>query len=244
MSAYLSEIDCKRFGLKVAKIDEWGTSPQELLKQLRAENTQLIISRIPTENTELINKLEDLGFHLKDSQLTYQFNLNRLNFDTLEIPMHLELREAREEDLPLIGELAKQSFHNYGHYANNRKLDQNKVNEIYEDWAVSSFANKQMSDKFFIIASSNDVAGFLTLKLVHQGNKNFAKGGIGAVSEKYRNQGIFKLLVKQSLLWGKELNLDWVEHNALSTNYPVGKVFTSLGFYNAASLVTLHCWLE
>ncbi|KTD24353.1 TDP-fucosamine acetyltransferase [Legionella lansingensis] len=244
MTNFLSDIDKKRFGFNVAKVEEWGDVPENLIDQLRKENVKLIISRLRAENTDTINKLEKLRFELKDTQLTYRFNLNSSNLSNLGLPPHLQLREAVEADIPAIGQLARQSFENYGHYSNNRKLDKNKVDEIYEDWAINSLINKDFADKFFIIASSDEVAGFLTLKIVRQGKDNFAKGGIGAVSEKYRNQGIFKLLTQQSLIWGKELNLDWVEHNALATNYPVGRVFTSLGFYNSAAFVTLHCWLD
>ncbi|KTD06808.1 hypothetical protein [Legionella jamestowniensis] len=243
MSKFLSEIDKRRFGFNVAKVDKWESSPAEFVKQLRNDNIKLVITRLPTENIALINQLENLGFQLKDTQLTYRFDLNRLTFDSMEMPENLELREAVEADLPLIAKLAKHSFKGYGHYANNPQLDQTKVDEIYEDWAVNSFTHPDFADKFLVIASGNDIAGFLTFKLVNEVDKKYAKGGIGAVSAVYRNQGIFKLLNKAGLLWGKTLELDWIEHNALTTNYSVGRVFTSLGFYNAASYVTLHCWL-
>ncbi|KTD18950.1 GNAT family N-acetyltransferase [Legionella jordanis] len=244
MHSLISGVDTKRFGFNVAKVQEWGASPQELMMQLKDAQVKLIISRLPSERVETINQLEDLGFQLKDSQLTYKFDLHRLNLSNLDLPSHLHVREASEADLPSIGVLAKLAFKDYGHYANNARLDKSKVDEIYEDWAVSSFSNKDYADKFFIISSGEDVAGFLTFKLCEQNGKKFTKGGIGAVSDRYRNQGIFKLLNKQGLLWAKELGLDWVEHNALTTNYSVGRVFTSLGFYNAASYVTLHCWLD
>ncbi|ASQ46456.1 TDP-fucosamine acetyltransferase [Legionella clemsonensis] len=244
MSKFLSEIDKKRFGFNIAKINEWDTSPAKLIQQLRNDNIKLVISRLPTENVTLINELESLGFQLKDTQLTYRFDLSRIFFDSVEIPDKLEMREIVEADLPLAAKLAKNSFKGYGHYANNKQLDQSKIEEIYEDWVVNSFNNPDFADKFLVIASGEDIAGFLTFKLINQNGKKYAKGGIGAVSEVYRNQGIFKLLNKGGLLWGKTLGLDWIEHNALSTNYSVGRVFTSLGFYNAASYVTLHCWLE
>jgi hypothetical protein len=244
MREWLSEIDTRRFGFNVAKIPEWPEDPETILHQLKADHVKLIITRLPAEDIETINKLEVLGFQLKDTQLTYKYDLKALNFGSLVLSTSLKVREAMAVDLPALGRLARQSFSHYGHYANNSRLDKSRVDEIYEDWAISSFNNPDYADKFFLVAASEQIAGFLTFKLVHQGGKHFAKGGIGAVSEAFRNQGIFKILNKQGLLWGKSLNLDWIEHNALTTNYSVGKVFTSLGFYNAASYVTLHCWLD
>ncbi|OCH97551.1 hypothetical protein A8135_13720 [Legionella jamestowniensis] len=244
MNKYISEIDTKRFGFNVAKVNCWILPPQELLKQLRADGVKLIITRLATEDVGLINELESLGFQLKDTQLTYRFDLNRMTYTSLELPSNLKLREAEEADLPQIGYLASDSFSQYGHYANNQKLDEVKVNQIYEDWAVNSFNNPEFADRFIVAVSDQEVAGFLSYKIVSQSDKKFAKGGIGAVSSNFRNQGIFKLLTKEGLFWGKELNLHWIEHNALTTNYSVGRVFTSLGFFNAASYVTLHCWLN
>lgn len=244
MSSFLSEIDYKRFGINIAKINEWGDNPQELINQLRAEGIKLVISRLPTEDVQTINKLENLGFQFKDSQITYKFDIKRLHFDTIEIPPALELREVVEKDVPIIKMLAKQSFQNYGHYSNNPRLDQTKVDEIYEDWAANNYNNKQMADKFFVVASKDDIAGFLSWKLERQGNTRFLRAIIGAVSEKFRNQGIFQILVRKSLLWAKEYDLAWAEYNALSINYPVAKVYTNLGFYIAASQVTLHGWLD
>ncbi|CEK10251.1 GNAT family N-acetyltransferase [Legionella hackeliae] len=244
MNKFLSEIDTNRFGFNVAKVNNWDLPPQELLKQLRTENVKLVITRLATEDVELINELEGLGFQLKDTQLTYRFDLNRMASTSLELPSNLKLREAQELDLPQIGRLASDSFSQYGHYANNQKLDEEKVNQIYEDWAVNSFNNPDFADRFIVAVSGHEVAGFLSYKIVSQAEKKFAKGGIGAVSSNFRNQGIFKFLTKEGLFWGRELNLDWIEHNALTTNYSVGRVFTSLGFYNSASYVTLHCWLD
>ena len=245
MDKYLSTLDSNRFGIKVAKVDNWGTNPEELLISLRKNNFKLIITRLRCEDILTINTLEGLGLQIKDMQLTHRHELKNLPFESLEIPSHMLIRDASEMDMPSIKNIAKEAFANYGHYSANNKLDKSKTNEIYEDWALRSYYDANVADKFFVLTADNkEVAGFLTFKLFNNDNQFYAVGGIGAVARSYRNQGIFHLLVKHGLLWGKQINLDWEEHNALATNYPVGKVFTSLGFNIASSFVTLHGWMD
>lgn len=242
---YLSILDTNRFGFKVAKVDNWGTDPVELLNSLRKNNFKLIISRIKNEDIASINILEGFGFEIKDIQLTYRHELKNLPFESLDIPSHMQIREACEQDISSIKSIAKNAFTNYGHYSANNKLDITKTNEIYEDWALKSYYDTNVANKFFVLtADNNELAGFLTFKLFNKENKFYAAGGIGAVSKSYRNQGIFQLLISHGLLWGKQINLDWEEHNALATNYPVSKAFTSVGFKIVSSFVTLHGWLD
>lgn len=244
MSQYVSKIDSERFGFLVAKFNHWEVPPHELITHLKNEKVKLIITRLPAEDLATINTLEMHGFQVKDTQLTYGYRIKNVPFTQLKIPEHIEIREVIAEDLPQIALIARHSFQNYGHYFNNDRLNIEKTNEIYEDWALRSFSNKEIADKFFVAATNSEVAGFLTFKCYQHNGQSCAKGGVGAIAEPFRNQQIFRLLVQYGLLWGKQRGLDWQEHNALTTNYAVGKVFTSLGFYNAASFVTLHCWLD
>ncbi len=245
MDNYISHLDTERFRFKVAKVNQWDANPAALIHALEENGVKLIISRLPSEDIVTINKLENMGFQLKDIQLTYFQKIEDVTFDTLNIPSNFIIRDAEEADLPSIRFIAKQSFANYGHYFANSRIDKFKANEIYEDWASRSFYDKNVADKIFVLSSktNNDLAGFLTFKILKKGNKTYAAGGIGAVSSAFRNQGVFQLLVKKGLLWGKEMNLDWEEHNALTTNYAVGKVFSSTGFKTSSSSVTLHAWL-
>jgi hypothetical protein len=49
---------------------------------------------------------------------------------------------------------------------------------------------------------------------------------------------------KPALHWGKEIGLDWEEHNVIINNYPVNRSFVRSGFHIYKSFVTLHHWIE
>ena len=241
----ISTLDTKRFGFKIAKVDNWGANPQEIILGLYRENVKLIITRVAIEKINLINQLETFGFRVKDTQLTYLYKTKDLSFSSIDTQFNYIIREAEEIDINGLAEIAKNAFTNYGHYSANDRIDPEKANEIYADWTRRSYYDRGVADKFFVCVSErNELAGFLTFKLYKRDKQSYAASGLGCVSPHYRNQGVFHSLVKHGLLWGNDINLDWQEHNALSTNYPVGKVFTSIGFSSVSAHVTLHLWLD
>jgi hypothetical protein len=67
---HISPLDTSRFGFKIAKINEPECINYETIAQLKNEGVQLIMSRIPNENIQLMNQMEKWGYRVKDVQLT------------------------------------------------------------------------------------------------------------------------------------------------------------------------------
>ena len=104
-----SKIDSDRFGFKVAKTDG------EIFRNLSTEKIVkltndygLIIARVNLEDIKLINKLESIGFRLKDTQITYKHNLK----NHISKPTSLKLRDFKKSDIPILVQMAKDSFNN------------------------------------------------------------------------------------------------------------------------------------
>ncbi|MBS1662587.1 MAG: hypothetical protein JST68_16210, partial [Bacteroidetes bacterium] len=77
MTNHISKIDTQRFGFDIARIDDSQTLLQPgFLQELERHGVRLVITRIPTEKTDQINALEDMGFRVKDVQITYRLALN------------------------------------------------------------------------------------------------------------------------------------------------------------------------
>jgi hypothetical protein len=244
-SKYLSVIDTDRFGFKIAKINHFESEPKVILNELRDSGIKLIISRIEFNNIDLLNKLEDIGFRIKDSQVTYIFEMK--NFDSNSVTNlndTFTIREFQINDLDKIVEIAEESFNNYGHYFANKKLDRVKCLEIYKDWAYRSCTDSNVADKIFVAENENGLAGFLSFKKEQKEDKVFAVGGMGAVSGKHRGLDVFKKIAIKGLQWGVENNFDWEEHNVLVNNYSVNRSFSKLGFKTGKFYITLHCWLN
>lgn len=241
---YISELDTQRFGFKIGKINHYDGAPDAILDSLRSLGVKLVISKIDTSNLTLINHLENIGFRLKDSQVTYSYDLNHFDESLKNIfDSQTTLRLCREEDVEQVKNIMAQSFNGYGHYFANERLDKEKCLEIYKDWGVRSCLDKNIADVVFVAEQNNEVAGILSFKKFITEKETYAAGGIGAVNPNYRGKNIFKMLAVHGLVWGKENGLDREEHNVLTTNYSVNSSFSSVGFKVKNSFVTMHCWL-
>lgn len=238
---FISEINTTRFGFPIAVINNFNEKPEKIIDGLKSHNVALVISKIDAQNITLINELENIGFKLKDIQLTYKLPMSAFDLSNFDIDSEIILREASDKDIEVLTKIAGNSFSEYGHYAADEKLDKSKCKEIYADWIHRTLTEKGIADIIIVAEADKQVAGFLSFKI----NKhlNYAAGGLGAVSTNFRNRNIFKHINIAGLEWGRKTGLEWIEHNVLSTNIPVNRVYNSLGFSLKNSFITMHCWL-
>ena len=244
LNDYNSELDTRRFGFPVAKIND----PERLIDDefhviIDQSEFDLVISRVPMENLKLIEKMECRGFIMKDAQVTYSFDLQKFGVPSLP-PNDFTIRPARSGDIDELRIVAGESFDGYGHYFANELLDRRACIEIYMDWIERSVLSKDIADIVFVAERKGEVAGFLSFKKDRKKGIDCGVGGMGAVKGKFRGHGVFKYLVANGLEWGKDENLGREEHNVLVTNYPVNRVFSSLGFSIIASHITFHKWVK
>lgn len=245
INEYYSDLDSNRFGKKVAKINDFGVNPDMVLEDLLMSDYDLVLSKIPADNIELINLLEDFGFHVKDAQVTYKYDLNRFDEKLLGYidDSSVLLRDHQKKDIEEIVKITEESYYGYGHYAADIKLDKKKCLEAYKDWAYRSCTEKVVADKMIVAEVDKQIAGYLSFRIFKENDKKYAAGGLGAVSQKFRGKDIFRKITIQGLKWGLEEGFDWEEHNVLINNYPVNRSFSKLGFVVFKSFYTLHCWL-
>lgn len=243
INQYESYIDTKRFGFKTAKINNAENLTLDTFNLLKKNDFKFIISRVPSENIELINFLEDNGFRIKDIQLTYKFDLEKQEIKTHYLNKEINVREGESRDIEPLKNIAIDCFWEYGHYFADSNLSKADCMEVYKDWTINALLNKNVADKFFIAEFENKILGYLFFKLKSIENKYYSYSGLGAVSSESRGKNVFSTLTIKSLEWAKSEGHLWQEHNVLNINYPVNKVFSKIGFSNYKSETTLHAWL-
>jgi RimJ/RimL family protein N-acetyltransferase len=241
-----SKIDTARFGFKVGKTDGEIFQSDKLkhFYEFKKQGYKLIIARVNMKDIELVNSMEEIGFRIKDAQITYKHNLLNLK-DSPSFNPSVTIREFKETDTPILVEMAKKSFNNYGHYFNNNRLDKQKCLEIYGDWAYQSCTDHNVADKIIVACENNTPVGYLSFKIYDMGfGKKYSAGGMGAVDPNQRGKNIFPQILKSGLDWSFNTGLDWCEHNVIVDNFPVNRSMNKLGFKPFNPLVTMHCWLD
>ena len=239
----ISLLDSERFGFKVAKLDNYDIDPESAVKEFKNLGIKLVISRVAAKDIELVNKLEELGFRIKDSQLKYKYDLTDFMPYENNPAENYCIRDVKEADIPILTGFTEESFAGYGHYFADKRLDAKKCMGIYKDWVLRSCTDKNTADKVYVAEINGEAAGYLTFKIFEKDNLKYAAGGLGAVSKMYRNKSVFQAIILHGLKWGAEINLDWEEHNVLTTNYSVNRSFSKLGFRVVNSYYTFHGWI-
>lgn len=239
---YISKLDSDRFGIKIAKVNDYSIGVNKVLAFLKDNKVDMILTKIDANNIDLINELERNLFQIKDIQVTYKFDLKNYCVNRSYENSDLIIRDATLDDIHNLEEIALDSFWNYGHYSADDRLDKAKSNEIYKDWIRRSVENSNVADKIIVAEYNRELAGFLSF-MNSKAKPLYTAGGLGAVSKNFRNKNIFRIINIEGLNYAKENDLEWVEHNVLITNLPVNKAYTNLGFAVYKSFITMHCWL-
>ncbi|MCE5299344.1 MAG: GNAT family N-acetyltransferase [Spirochaetia bacterium] len=243
MKELLSVIDSERFGFSVAKVDDFSAGPEKIIGGLKGLGVRLIIGRQPTSETGMINKLEDLGFRLMDTQVTYRHDIRDWNKNP-SVPDGYVVRPYADGDIEAVMHIAGGAFDFYSHYAADKRLDVAKVRQIYPDWAQRSCLKADANNPVFIAALSGEIAGFITFRTESSGRERYGVCGLGAVAEGHRKIGLYQALISNAMEWGRVKGLAWEQYTCIACNYPANRSYIAAGFKPVYSFATLHYWQD
>src|SRR5712664_1305301 len=118
---FISRLDTKRFGLRVAKVDfRERDKVTEIVTFLNQQRIALIITKVRCEDIDVINQLEELGFKTMDFQVGYDYHgsENDIQINRCVFP----IRKIRSVDIPDLVRIAENSFDGFGHYFADKRL--------------------------------------------------------------------------------------------------------------------------
>ena len=139
---FISDIDKERFGIKTARVI--GLTSDRLpsiLDFCSKEQVTLLIASCNLADLDAAQAMEKEGFLLMDTLIYYNFDLTRQAVPDDNGVAHVRsVRIGDEEEMILV---ARESFRGYfGHYHADQRLDNNKCDEAYTDWARKAFAHR------------------------------------------------------------------------------------------------------
>ena len=235
----LSEWDTNHFGFKVAKIE---TTPRgqisEIIEQCCRKNIKLLICRCNTNDIIYAHSLEEEGFELMGTLVTYSAELE--NMQTLPIPDRVVIRPFQEEDIGFIADIAAKGFKNYiDHFHADPRLNADKCDDLYHQWAHNSCYDKSLADEVLVAEIGKHIVGFLTIKVMGGEAGELVLAG---VNHDTRGKGVYQSFIAAGINWCKYRGLSRVESKTQINNYAVQKVWSDLGLRISNSFYILHKW--
>lgn len=237
----LSLLDQKRFGVITAKFNNLNQENyNKSIAFCKQNNAELLIVRIKTEHLTFAQHLENENFRLMDTLVYYKFDLKKKERpkNTGKIP----LRKAQPNEADKVREIAVQTFAGYyGHYHADPRLDPDKCDEVYVDWAYQSCVDKEVADKVLVPYIDDEIVGFATLRLNTQEE---GEGVLFGVSPKAQRMGIYRSMILQGLEWCQEQQRTSMVVSTQVNNIAVQKVWSRVGFEAYKSYYTFHRWFN
>ncbi|MBD0320866.1 MAG: hypothetical protein ICV87_11065, partial [Gemmatimonadetes bacterium] len=135
------------FGVPMARIEYLfaGTPGAErhalevCLSALRAEGVRHVSRRVDVADIASVALLEELGFRLKDTLLTYA---SRPGLEPARpVQSRGRIRPLRDEDVPGLLDITREAFRGFrSRFHSDPSLPRESADRFYEEWARQSFA--------------------------------------------------------------------------------------------------------
>lgn len=234
----LSDIDSKRFGVTVARIDNVTAQDIAAAEEFcAANNVKLLMARCDTGDTPAAQAMEKRGFLLMDTLMYFKIDFSKKGPPPLR-ESDLPIRPVKQGEEEAVKQLSHDAFSGYkgGHYHSDPRLDPVKCAEAYGDWAYNS-ALKKAADEVLIAEADGVPGGFMTLK----------KDGeipLAVVRPDLQKRGIYSALLSHAAHWQKNNNSPSAFTGTQVNNTAVQKAFVRSGFEPDRSVYTFHKWYD
>jgi hypothetical protein len=141
--------------------------------------------KLPIENLNLIQELENHGFNFIEVQIREKLKI-RKTFDHIPLFPYVLERVNDESDLAAVLAIAENTFRHDRYYV-DPLLPKTFSGERYKYLVKKSFANNDESLYKFVNSQSGEILGFKTHKIISQ---NEALMYLGGIKEEYKRSPI------------------------------------------------------
>ena len=240
LEVFISEIDSERFGFKTARVIGLTTdSLPSILDFCGREKVELLIARCNMSDLEAAQSMEKQGFLLMDTLVYYSIDLARkaVPADNCVALVRPVLIDEEEEMISV----ARESFRGYfGHYHADPRLEKNKCDEAYADWARKAFASRH-SENFLAGEIDGKIVGFGVLRI---NNPDEGEMFLGGIHPDFQGQGIYHSFLCKGMEWCLSKNAKRMVISTQLKNIPVQKVLIKFGFEISKGYYTYHKWFN
>jgi len=248
--------DTKHFGFRMAKIGHLIANESYsksfkiknillsyILQVCKKEAINHISCRIETDDFSSNHCLEQKGFMIMDTLVTYLFIIHKHDIPNFK-SLH-RIRLFKKEDLRGLITIAKNRFSNT-HFHIDPHIPKGKTDLLYAKW-IRNCCKRKLADEVFVAEKRNKPVGFFTYKLDNkllEFTEVMALGrGIAAVLPEAKG-GYVNLLIEALKKVKSELKVDLCIFDTQIWNYPVIKIWQKFKMDFVCSKYTFHKWID
>ena len=239
--ATLSELDEKRFGIKTAKaLGVTAATLPGVLQFCIDHDVVLLIARCSADNLCAAQAMERAGFLLMDTLVYWSRDLvhTPLPDDKGRAP----IRPVRPGEAEQVRQVAAAAFRGYfGHYHADERLDDEKCDEVYADWAYRCATSRESTDEVLVAEIGGNIAGFMT---VWMNSAEEGELGVAGTAREARGQGVYSSLILGCLEWCKAHGVHTAIASTQIYHTAVQRVWAKAGFLPSHALYTFHKWFD
>jgi len=237
----LSAIDEKRFGITTAKASDLNSENLDEAISFCVQNSvQLFIVRCDAAQIRTVHALESSGFLLMDTLVYYALDINHIISTDMHTDSQIKILSATgNEYAGEVKSIATNGFSNFiGHYHADPRLDKEKCNEVYADWAYNSCVYSDVADEVLIAEVADMPCGFLTIKK----HGKIAEFPLNAVSKDFQRRGIFNQLILHGIDYCIREGIKSIYTSTQINNLAPQKVWIRNHFEPQKYVYTFHKW--
>ena len=232
-------LETARFGVATGRVSPAGPSEvPPLVAAARSERFQLLIARVPAAATAVVQALEDAGFRLMDTLVTYERSLGGAMGVA---PADPRVRAARPGDEAAVASVAGAAFRGYaGHYYADARLDRRAADAAYVDWAGRCLRERAAADQVLVAEADGTVCAFGAFRLA---SAEVCDLVLYAVAPGAQREGLGRALTSAGLRWAAARGCGRFRSSTQLTNLASQTLWTRLQMSPVAAQHTLHLWL-
>lgn len=240
-NVFLSDIDQERFGIRTARVvGVTYESLPSILDFCRNEQVKLLIARCSIFDLVTAQTMERNGFLLMDTLVYYTLDLNKKEIVPSNGVIYFRPIHASEEEE--MASVAVESFRGYfGHYHADQRLDNNKCDEAYVDWARKAFASRGSDENFQVAEIDGKIVAFGVFRMNSSDEGELFLGGI---HPNFQGHGIYQAFLYKAMEWCLSKNAKKIVISTQINNIAVQKILTRFGFEIAKGYYTFHKWFD
>ena len=241
MGIYYSEIESKRFGLRVYRGQYEDFDIKDIRKIVNENDFDIIIVRYPTstiyEHYQLVNLDRCKTIHA-DSLVYYSAPLQEIEIKELRNDLEFEVVTSNSDNQ--LDSLVKTIFSGYqNHYYANPCLPRTEIIDGYLEWA-KSFVLKNDHGVTWLIKDRKSFNNVAFLACSFDTKESTSELKFGGVMPEYAGSGIYSDFVRYAQRYFKKMGINTLLTSTQLQNIAVQKAWQKHGFRFDKSYETYH----